>query len=55
MRLIFKRADDIKEMFDLIAHGRDRIEEELGFHLQWLRDRGVKESHIAIERAKASL
>jgi len=46
MRLIFKRAADIKEMFDLIAHDRDRIEEEVGFRLQWLRDRGLKESHI---------
>jgi Domain of unknown function (DUF4268) len=50
MRLIFKRADDIKEMFDLVAHDRNRIEEEVGFRLQWLRDRGLKESHIAIER-----
>jgi Domain of unknown function (DUF4268)/T5orf172 domain len=50
MRLIFKRAADIKEMFDLIAQDRDRIEEEVGFRLQWLRDRGLKESHIAIER-----
>jgi hypothetical protein len=50
MRLIFKRAADIKEMFDLVAHDHDRIEEEVGFRLQWLRDRGFKESHIAIER-----
>jgi hypothetical protein len=50
MRLIFKTADDIKEMFDLIAHDRDKIEEEVGFRLQWLRDRGLKECHIAIER-----
>jgi hypothetical protein len=50
MRLIFKRAADIKEMFDLIAQDRDSIEKEVGFRLQWLRDRGLKESHIAIER-----
>jgi Domain of unknown function (DUF4268) len=50
MRVIFKRADDIKEMFDLIAHERDRIEDEIGFRLQWLRDRGLKESHIAVEQ-----
>jgi len=50
MRLIFKRADDIKEIFDVIAHDHDRIEEEVGFRLQWLRNRGLKESHIAIER-----
>jgi hypothetical protein len=50
MRLIFKRAADIKEMFDLIAQDRDTIEKEVGFRLQWLRDRGLKESHIAVER-----
>jgi hypothetical protein len=50
MRLIFKRAADIKKMFDLIAQDRDRIEEEVGFRLQWLRESGLKESHIAIER-----
>jgi hypothetical protein len=50
MRLIFKRAADIKEMFDLIVQDRDRIEGEVGLRLQWLRDRGLKESHIAIER-----
>ena len=47
---VFKRAADIKEMFDLIAQDRDSIEKEVGFRLQWLRDRGLKESHIAIER-----
>ena len=51
MRLIFKRAVDTKELFDLIAHDRDRIEQEMtGFHLQWLRDRGRIKSHIAVER-----
>ena len=50
MRLIFKRAADIKEIFDLIAQDRDTIEKEVGFRLQWLRDRGLKESHIAVER-----
>jgi hypothetical protein len=50
MRLIFKRAADIKEMFDLIAQDRDRIQKEVGLHLQWLRDPGLKESHISIER-----
>ena len=50
MHLIFKRAADIKEMFDLIAQDRDRIEEEVGLRFQWLRDRGLKESHIAVER-----
>jgi hypothetical protein len=41
MRLIFKRAADIKEMFDLITQDRDRIEEEVGFRLQWLRESGL--------------
>jgi hypothetical protein len=31
MRLIFKRAPDIKEMFDLNAQDRDTIEKEVGF------------------------
>jgi len=31
MRLIFKRADDIKKMFDLIAQDRDKIKEETIF------------------------
>jgi T5orf172 domain/Domain of unknown function (DUF4268) len=50
MRLIFKTAADIKEMFDLIAQDRDTIERDVGFRLQWLRDRGLKESHIAVEQ-----
>src|SRR5262249_46811519 len=39
MRLIFKTADNIKELFDLIARDRDRIEQEIGFQLLWGRDR----------------
>jgi Domain of unknown function (DUF4268) len=51
MRLEFKRAADTKELFDLIARDRDWIEQEMiGFNLQWLRDRGRIESHIAVER-----
>src|SRR5215831_909130 len=50
MRLIFKTADNIKELFDLIARDRDRIEQEIGFPLLWVRDRGRYESHIAAER-----
>ena len=50
MRVIFKTADDIKELFDLIAQHRNEIEEGIGFRLLWLRDRGRKESHIAVER-----
>ena len=50
MRLIFKTADNIKELFDLIAQDRDRIEQRIGFPLRWLRDRGRYESHIAVER-----
>jgi hypothetical protein len=50
MRLIFKTADDIKQLFDLIAQDREKIEEELGLSLLWLRDRGRYESHIAVER-----
>jgi hypothetical protein len=50
MRVIFKTADNIKELFDLIAQDRDRIEQEIGFPLLGLRDRGRYESHIAVER-----
>jgi len=50
MRLIFKTADNIKKLFDLIARDRDRIEQEIGFPLLWVRDRGRYESHIAAER-----
>jgi hypothetical protein len=50
MRLIFKTADNIKELFDLIARDRDRIEQEIGFPLLWVRDRGRYEAHIAVER-----
>jgi T5orf172 domain/Domain of unknown function (DUF4268) len=50
MRLIFKTADNIKELFDLVAQDRDKIEQEVGFSLLWLRDRGRYESHIAVER-----
>jgi hypothetical protein len=50
MRLIFKTADNIKELFDLIAQDREAIEKEIAFPLQWLRDRGRSESHIAVER-----
>jgi hypothetical protein len=32
MRLIFKTADDIKQLFDLIAQDRDNIDQEIGFH-----------------------
>ena len=31
MRLIFKTADDIKKLFDLIAQDRHKIEQEIGF------------------------
>jgi hypothetical protein len=50
MRLIFKTADDIKQLFDLIAQDRDNIDQEIGFDLIWDRDRGRYESHIAVER-----
>jgi hypothetical protein len=50
MRLIFKTADDIKELFDLIAQDRDKIEQEIGWPLLWDRERGRKEAHIASER-----
>ena len=50
MRLIFKTADDIKELFDLIAQDRDKVEQEIGFRLFWDRERGQYESHIAVER-----
>jgi Domain of unknown function (DUF4268)/T5orf172 domain len=50
MRLIFKTADNIKELFDLVAQDRNEIERGIGFPLLWLRDRGRKESHIAVER-----
>jgi hypothetical protein len=50
MRLIFKTADDIKEIFDLIMQERHQIEQEIGFGLLWQRDRGRYESHIAVER-----
>jgi hypothetical protein len=50
MRVIFKTADDIKELFDLIARDRHEIEEEIGSSLIWDRDRGHEECHIAIER-----
>jgi hypothetical protein len=50
MRLIFKTADNIKELFDLIAQDREAIEKEIGFPLRWLRDRGRYESHIAVEQ-----
>ncbi len=50
MRLIFKTADNIKELFDLIAQDREKIIQEIGFPLLWMRDRGRYESHIAVER-----
>src|SRR5262249_1523790 len=50
MRLIFKTADNIKELFDLVAQDHDIIEQEVGLSLLWLRDRGRYESHIAVER-----
>jgi Domain of unknown function (DUF4268) len=50
MRLIFKTAADIKELFGLIAQDRTEVEEAIGFPLLWLRDRGQYESHIAVER-----
>jgi Domain of unknown function (DUF4268)/T5orf172 domain len=50
MRVIFKTADDIKELFDLVARDKRQIEQALGFSLQWIRDRGRYECHIAVER-----
>jgi len=50
MRLIFKTADDIKQLFDLIAQDRDNIDQKIGFDLIWDKDRGRYESHIAVER-----
>jgi T5orf172 domain/Domain of unknown function (DUF4268) len=50
MRVIFKTAEEIKELFDLIEQDREKIEQELGFSLQWMRDAGRHEAHIAIER-----
>jgi hypothetical protein len=46
----FKTAADIKELFDIIAEHRDRVEQEIGFPLLWDRERGRYESHIAVER-----
>jgi hypothetical protein len=50
MRVIFKTADNIKDLFDVIAQDRGGIEQKLGRSLLWLRDRGRYESHIAVER-----
>jgi hypothetical protein len=50
MRLIFKTADDIKQLFDLIAQDRDNIDQEIGYDLIWNKDQGRYESHIAVER-----
>jgi hypothetical protein len=50
MRLIFKTANNIKELFDQIAQDRGQIEQEIGFRLLWDRERGRQESHVAIER-----
>jgi hypothetical protein len=49
MRVIFKTADDIKELFDIVARDREAIEQKIG-PLKWIRDRGQYESHIALER-----
>jgi T5orf172 domain/Domain of unknown function (DUF4268) len=50
MRVIFKTAENIKELFDIVAQERDTIEQKMRFPLLWMRDRGRYESHIAIER-----
>lgn len=50
MRLIFKTASDIKELFDLVAQDRAKIEQAITFPLLWARERGRYESHIAVER-----
>jgi hypothetical protein len=50
MRVIFKTAPDIKELFDIVACYKREIEQAIGFSLQWIRDRGRKESHIATKR-----
>jgi hypothetical protein len=50
MRLIFKTADNIKELFDIIAAEREQIEREIKLPLRWLREKGRHESHIAVER-----
>jgi hypothetical protein len=50
MRLIFKTADDIKKMFDLIAQDRREIDQEMDFRLAWSREQGAKEAHIAAVR-----
>jgi T5orf172 domain/Domain of unknown function (DUF4268) len=50
MRLIFKRADNIKDLFDLIAQDLAQIERDIDFPLLWDRERGRYESHIAVER-----
>jgi hypothetical protein len=50
MRLIFKRAVNIKELFDLIAQEKEAIEKEIALALVWSRNCGDHESHISIER-----
>jgi hypothetical protein len=50
MRLILKTADNIKELFDIIAAEREEIERETKLPLRWLREQGRYESHIAVER-----
>lgn len=50
MRVIFKTADDIKQLFDIVARDKREIEQMMGLSLKWIRDRGRYESHIAVER-----
>jgi Domain of unknown function (DUF4268) len=47
MRVIFKTTE-YKELFDLTAQDRDKIEQETGLHLLW--NHWPTEAHIAIER-----
>ncbi len=50
MRVIFKKSDDIKELFDLIAKDREQIDRDIGFPLLWDREAGRYEPHITAER-----
>jgi hypothetical protein len=50
MRLILKTADNVKEIFDLIAQEKNRIDGEISYPLLWKRDAGAKESHVIAQR-----
>jgi hypothetical protein len=49
-RVIFKAANNIKSLFDLVAQEKTEIEEEIGFPLEWNRDAGNDECQILVKR-----